>query len=131
MRAGRQRWTAAVVLLLAASGCSGPDVTADESVSGRRVSASSGDVVDIVLPADYETSNCQWHDKQTNDWKILRPLGFRYEHRRALPGHPGAGTLTGRFQAVNAGTTTVTLVREDNANPPKVVSRYTVDVTVN
>lgn len=123
--------TAGALLLAAATGCSsGPDSSAGLSDNGGQVHISAGDVFDVVLPSDYARSNCQWHDKQTNDWGILRPLGSRYEPQRALPGHPDTGTSTARFKAIKAGSTTVTLVHEDNANPPHVNGRYTLDVVV-
>lgn len=121
---------ASVVLLGAVVGCSGPDSTAGLSDNGGQVHVSGGDVFDVVLPSDYARSNGQWHDKQTNDWDILRPLGSQYDPQRALPGHPDTGTFTARFKAVNSGTTKVTLVQEDNSNPPTVAGRYTLDVIV-
>jgi len=126
------RATVAFILVLvgAVAGCADHDATAGLSDNGGQVHIDAGDVFDIVLPSDYARCNCQWHDKETNDWDILRPLGSRYEPQRALPGHPDAGTFTARLKAVESGTTTVTLVQEDNANPPHVASRYTLDVTV-
>lgn len=118
-------------LVVVASGCSSKsDVMAGESENGRHVQLSVGDIFDIVLPSDYEKSKCQWHDDQTNDWAILRPLGTRYEPQKALPGRPETGTYTRRFEAISPGTVPVTLVQEDNGNPPRDAGRYVVDVTV-
>lgn len=132
----RRLWTsrfmaAATGLAVLLTGCSsGPDSSAGLSDNGSQVHISAGDVFDVVLPSDYAQSNCQWHDKETNDWDVLRPLGSRYEPQRALPGHPDTGTSTARFKAVKAGSTTVTLSHEDNSYPPHVNGRYTITVIV-
>lgn len=125
------RVIAATAVLAVLTGCSaGPDSSAGLSDNGGQVHISAGDVFDVVLPSDYAQSNCQWHDKETNDWGILRPLGSRYEPQRALPGHPDTGTSTARFKAVKAGSTTVTLVQEDNSGRQHVNGSYTITVVV-
>lgn len=131
----RRLWTSRFMAAAAAfavlTGCSsGPDSSAGLSDNGSQVHISAGDVFDVVLPSDYVRSNCQWHDKETNDWDVLRPLGSRYEPQRALPDHPDTGTSTARFKAVKAGSTTVTLVQEDNSGRQHVNGRYTVTVIV-
>lgn len=127
------RWTLALssALVLWMTGCSPePDVTAHDSDNGGHISIDSGQLFDIVLADDYASSNCQWHDEEKYDVAILKPLGVRYQPGRTAPGATGGGTFTGRYRAAGAGTVHVTLVQEDNANPPHVARRFALDVTV-
>jgi hypothetical protein len=50
------------------------DVTANDSDNGRHIQINSGQIFDIVVADDYETSKCQWRDEETYDTKILEPL---------------------------------------------------------
>jgi hypothetical protein len=137
------RWklaTSSVSLLLVVAGCGSgslwnsftgmADVTANDSDSGRHIELTSGQIFDIVLADDYETSKCQWRDDENYDTTILEPLGQRYEPGRTSPGNTGGGTDTQRYKAARAGTVHVTLVQQDNANPPHVARRFALDVTV-
>ncbi|MBV8347328.1 MAG: hypothetical protein JOZ49_07295, partial [Mycolicibacterium sp.] len=92
---------AAVCLLMVVAGCwsnlrsellGSADVTANDSDNGRHVQLSSGQVLDIVLADDYETSKCQWFMEENYDETILKPLGSRYEPGRTSPGATGGGT---------------------------------------
>jgi predicted secreted protein len=137
------RWKLAissVCLLLLVAGCGSEslknfftgaaDVTANDSDNGRHIQLNKGQIFDIVLADDYETSKCQWRDDETYDTTILEPLGQRYEPGRAPPGDTGGGTNTQRYKAARSGTVHVTLVQQDNANPPHVARRFALDVTV-
>jgi hypothetical protein len=137
------RWKLAissVCLLLLVAGCrSGsvksfftgmPDVTANDSDNGRRIQINSGQIFDIVLADDYETSKCQWRDEEKYDTTILEPLGQWYKPGRTSPGDSGGGTDTQRYRAARAGIVHVTLVQQNNANPPHVARRFALDVTV-
>jgi len=55
--------------------------------------------------------------------RVRQPVQLRIRN-----GHPGTGTNTERYKALNAGTVHVTLVQEDNAN--HIIRRYSIDVTV-
>jgi predicted secreted protein len=115
-----------------ATGCSssGPDVTATNADNGGHAQVDQGKILDIVLPDDYATSKAQWRDDQTHDDSVLKYLGSRYEPDRMLAGQTSAGTFTSRYRGTKPGTTHVTLIQEDNADPPHVARRFTVDVTV-
>ncbi|MDT5185266.1 MAG: inhibitor of cysteine peptidase [Mycobacterium sp.] len=126
-------WKIAVtsVFLLLAVGCSSrPHVTATDSDNGGHVQVDNGQVLDIVLPDDYKTSNAQWRDEQAYDSSVLKYLGSRYEPDRTAPGHTDAGIHTSRYEGSKSGIVHVTLVQEDNANPPNVVRCFAVVITV-
>ncbi len=116
----------AVCVSLATACSSQPDVTATYADAGRQVHVRQGQILDIVLPDDYTTSNAQWRDDDTHDDSVLHKLGAKYD-----PGHTASGTYTSRYQGAKAGTARVTLVQEDNALPPRVTKRFVIDVTVN
>lgn len=121
----------ALVSLLLAVGCSsGADVTAGDSDNGGHIELDTGDTFDIVIGDNYSTSNAQWHDEQHHDQTVLKNLGSKYEPDRTPPGSSTPGTFTSRYEAMTAGTVHVTLVQEDNANPPHIARRYALDVTV-
>jgi hypothetical protein len=137
------RWRLAiwsVCLLLLAAGCGsesaryfftgGADVTANDSDNGRHIQLNSGQILDIVLADDYQTSKCQWRDEEKYDSTILDHLGYKYDPGRTSPGDNGRGTETERYKAAGAGTVHVTLVQENNAYPPHVARRFALDVTV-
>jgi hypothetical protein len=127
------RWKPALslaCLILVAAGCSGPDVEAHDSDNGGHIAIDKGDILDIVLSDDYATTNCQWHPGEPKDWEVLKLLGDEYAPHRIAPGAATEGTFTGRYQGMNKGTVHVTLVEEDNANPPHIAKRYALDVTV-
>lgn len=105
-----------------------PVVTATEADDGTLVRLKTGDVFDIVLPSNYPKTGCQWRDEDGYDWKVLRPLGSRYEPQRTPPGGGDPGTGTHRFKAVGPGTVHVALLHSDNAG--KECDRFGVDVTV-
>jgi hypothetical protein len=65
---------------------------------GRHIQLHSGQIFDIVLADDYETSKCQWRDEETYNTTILEPLGQRYEPGRTPPGDTGGGGGTGRYR---------------------------------
>ncbi|OBA58403.1 hypothetical protein A5647_21265 [Mycobacterium sp. 1100029.7] len=117
-------------LVLVVAGCSSPDVEAHDSDNGGHVAIDKGDVFDIVLADDYATTNCQWHPGEPNDWAVLKLLGYRYEPDRTAPGASSGGTFTSRYKGTGTGTVHVTLVEEDNANPPHIARRYALDATV-
>lgn len=119
---------AAVGLVLVAGCAPQPDVTATASDNGHSVAVDAGDLFDIVLPDDYDTSMCQWHDKEGYDWAVLRPLGQRYEPYPANPGYRGVATYTGRYRAMSPGTVHVVLSQETNGG--HVCRKYDLDVTV-
>lgn len=143
-------WTAetvAIGLLLAAVGCSsgpdrtvtdrvqpfqsaGADVTATLADNGGHIQLRVGQVFDIVLDNDYDTTRCQWHDKHGYEWAILTPLGQRYEPQQKPPDGADGGTYTSRYRATGPGTVHLTLSEEDNAYPPRVARRFAIDVTV-
>ncbi|WP_139272929.1 protease inhibitor I42 family protein [Mycobacterium paraffinicum] len=112
--------------LLLVAGCSEPDVSAHDSDNGGHVTIHTGDIFDIVLADDYQTSHCQWREEGASDGAILEYLGSRYQWDTTAPG--AAGSHTSRYRAVGAGTVRVRLVQEDNAN--HVARRYVLDVTV-
>jgi predicted secreted protein len=124
----RGKLTLSLVCLLLVAGCSEADVTAHDSDNGGHVTIDKGEIFDIVLADDYQTSNCQWHDEEKHDFAILKHLGSRYQPGQPAPGATSGGTFTSRYQAVAAGTAHVTLVQEDNAN--HVARRFALDVTV-
>jgi hypothetical protein len=127
------RWKLAIlsICLLLVVGCaSKADVTANDSDNGRSIQLNRGQILDIVVADDFERSRCQWRDEQKYDVEILEYLGARYEPGRTSPGAAGGGTYTSRYRAAAAGTVRVTLALEDNANPPRVVKRFLLDVTV-
>jgi predicted secreted protein len=120
-----------VLCLLLAVGCSSQsDVTATDSDDGGHIEIDSGQVLDIVLPDDFASSNAQWRDEQAYDDTILESLGSRFEPDRTAAGHTTPGTYTGRYQGGKAGTVRVTLIQEDDANPSHVARRFTLGVTV-
>jgi predicted secreted protein len=115
-----------VCLLLVAECSTSPDVEAHDSDNGGHVTIHKGDIFDIVLADDYQTSHCQWHEEGSPDGAILKYLGSRYQWDTKAPNTPGVHTS--RYQAVGAGTVHVGLVQEDNAH--NVERRYALDVTV-
>lgn len=120
--------------LLLVAGCSPKaDVTVHDSDNGRHIELTGGQLFDIVLADDYETSKCQWRDEQKYDTAVLKLLGSEYAPPRNPPSGGATGTFTSRYRAGSAGTVHVELVQEDQestANPPHVVRRYAIDVTV-
>ncbi|ORA63891.1 MULTISPECIES: hypothetical protein [Mycobacteroides] len=134
------------VLLVGAVGCSSPveqvspsrtpvsspgaDVVATDFDNGGRVQLRVGQVFDIVLADDYETTNCQWHDKNGYDWAVLQPLGSLYDPHKKPPDGSQNATYTSRFTAKGPGAVHVTLSEEDNAYPPRVARSFSIDVDV-
>lgn len=106
------------------------DVTVNDSANGRHIQISTGQVLDIVLSDDYETSHCHWHDDQRYDVRILEGAGFKYSPGQTAPGTARAGTDTLRYRARSAGTVHVALMQQDSASPPHVFRSFAVDVTV-
>ena len=110
----------APTLLLLAGCAPTPDVTITDADNGGHVTIDKGDILDVVLADDYETSKTQWREDGTFDWAVLKPLGSKYE--------PDVGTFTDRLEGVGSGTVRLTLVQSDNSG--NVARRYAIDVTV-
>lgn len=121
-------WSVCMTLATACS--SQPDVTATDADDGGQVRVRQGQILDIVLPDDYATSNAQWRDEDTHDDSVLHKLGSEYDPGQLLPGHTVSGAYTSRYQGAEVGTAHVTLVQEDSAYPPRVARRFVIDVTV-
>lgn len=136
------RWWGLVAVLVVSAGCAsqaepaarhfqspGADVTVTDSDNAGRVQLRVGQVLDIVLSDDYETTHCQWHDLQGYKWEVLRPLGQQYEPH-TMPPEGSGGTSTSRYRATGAGTVQVRLSEEDNAYPPRVALQFSIVVDV-
>lgn len=136
-------WGLVVVVLILCAGCAsraepaahrfqspGADVTATDSDNAGHVQLRVGQILDIVLADDYETTHCQWHDQQGYKWEVLEPLGQQYEPHKKPPEGSGDGTFTSRYRATGAGTVQVRLSEEDNANPPRIARQFSIVVDV-
>jgi predicted secreted protein len=127
------RWQLVIspLCLVLVGGCtSKANVTANDSDNGRHIQINSGQILDIGLADDYQTSGCQWRDEQKYDAAVLKYLGARYQSGGVSSGDTGGSTYTSRYKAVGAGTVHVTLVQQNNANPPRVARHFALDVTV-
>jgi inhibitor of cysteine peptidase len=120
------------IVLSVASACSPPRETRAISLgaedAGRRIELSKGHTLDVSL-ASNPTTGYRWEAKDLDE-EILRQIGEpEFEPQSKLVGAPGVEVL--RFQAVDAGRTTLNLVyRRSWETDVEPLETYSVEVLV-
>jgi inhibitor of cysteine peptidase len=113
----------------AAPGSGGGTTELTASDSGSAISVSNGNKIVISLDANPSTGYT-WQQAPGLDTSVVRFVSEDYEQAPAAsPVVGGGGTDVLTFEAVGAGTTTITLVYQRSGDPTAVDS-FTVNVTV-